>query len=436
MSALNVDNMDIQACDTLRLPGPHHFGLYQRPDGKCYGAAMLRSKYPTLALFTAWMACGCAFAAEPHVVNILYAEQQYARAPSLSNQRPRPSDIGLAGARLAIIENNTTGKFTHQEFHLEEFAAPEGSRLAEALKGKISGQLDLIVLNATAPDILGIADLPQTKHALIFNAAARDENAREEDCRANVLHSIPSRSMLTDALAQFFAKKRWINWLLISGSRANDKAYADSVRASAVKFGMNIAADKTWDSDADLRESAAVEVPLLTQGEDYDAVVIADENDDFGPLIAFNTWLPRPVAGTHGLVPAGWSPAVEPWGAVQLQNRFRQLAKREMGETDFAAWLAVRIIGEAVTRTGKSDAASIRSYVLSDQFQMSAFKGRGVSFRNWNGQLRQPIHLVTSDAQVALAPLEGFLHQSDEMDTLGLDRSETRCAKFAEAAAK
>ena len=159
-------------------------------------------------------------------------------------------------------------------------------------------------------------------------------------------------------------------------------------------------------------------------------MLIADENDDFGPLIAYNTWLPRPVAGTHGLIAAGWSAAIEPWGAVQLQNRFRELAGRDMTETDFAAWLAVRVIGEAVTRTGKADAASVRAFVLSDEFQLSAFKGRGVSFRNWNGQMRQPVHLVTGEAQAAVAPIEGFLHQSDEMDTLGRDRPESRCEAF------
>lgn len=393
---------------------------------------MPRARSAFSVMMPALLLSGGALAAEPLAVTILYAEQQYARAPSLSNQRPRPADLGLAGARLAVIENNTTGKFTQTEFRLEEVISAED----EALAGMLGGIGGLIVLNADAADILAVADKPSMTEALIFNAAARDESAREEDCRANVLHTIPSRSMLTDALAQFFVKKQWVNWLLISGSRENDKSYADSLRASAVKFGISIAAEKVWDADADMRDSAASEVPLMTQGGDYDAVIVADENDDFGPLIAFNTWLPRPVAGTQGLVPTGWSSVIEPWGAVQLQNRFRDLAKREMTETDFAAWLAVRIIGEAVTRTGKSDAASIRAYILSGQFQMSAFKGRGVAFRSWNGQLRQPIHLVTSDAQAAVAPIDGFLHQTDEMDTLGLDRPETKCTKFEGAGAQ
>ena len=169
----------------------------------------------------------------------------------------------MPGRVSEIIENNSTGKFTKRAFMLEETVALEGEALAEKLSGSSVAGSELIVINAEAGDLLAIADLPAMKQALIFNAAARDENVREEDCRANVLHTIPSRSMLTDALAQFFVKKQWPKWLLISGRRDNDKAYADAARASAQKFGVSVEAEKVWDADADMRDSAADEVPLL-----------------------------------------------------------------------------------------------------------------------------------------------------------------------------
>jgi ABC transporter substrate binding protein (PQQ-dependent alcohol dehydrogenase system) len=179
-----------------------------------------------------------------------------------------------------------------------------------------------------------------------------------------------------------------------------------------------------------MRESAATEIPLITQGSDYDAVVVADENDDFGPLIAYNTDLPRPVLGTHGLVATGWSDVIEPWGAIQLQNRFVKLSGRGMRDVDFASWLATRVVGEAVTRTKSSNVKTVRAFMLSEKLNMAAFKGRGITFRNWNGQMRQPIHLVTKETQVAMAPFEAFLHESNDLDTLGRDRPETKCTKF------
>jgi len=370
-----------------------------------------------------------ALAADPLAIHVLYVEQKIARPPTLSNLDPPPPDLGLQGARLGIIDNNTTGKFLKQSFDLVEVVAEPGADLIAAARPKLA-QFDLIVVNAPAPVLLALADLPETKGRLLFDIGAYDERLREEDCRANVLHTLPSRAMLTDALVQFLVKKKWPQILLIAGTTTADKAYAAALEASAAKFGAKIVERKDWTANADLRDTAAEEVPLMTQGAAYDVVAVADEGHDFGATIAYNSWDARPVVGTHGLVPAGWSAVIEPWGAVQLQNRFKTLAKRGMQPVDFAAWAALRLIGEAANRTGVIDAASVRAYALSDKLQLSAFKGRGLSFRVWNGQLRQPIHLVTSDNQVAVAPIGGFLHQRTDLDTLGLDEPESKCKAF------
>ena len=101
-----------------------------------------------------------------------------------------------------------------------------------------------------------------------------------------------------------------------------------------------------------------------------------------------------------------------------------------MTPRDYAAWAAIRAVGEAVTRTSSADAATVRDFLLSDAFELAGFKGRPLSFRSWNGQLRQPIPLVTRSAMVAQAPLPGFLHQRTELDTLGIDEAETLCTAF------
>ena len=176
-----------------------------------------------------------------------------------------------------------------------------------------------------------------------------------------------------------------------------------------------------------MRRNAAQEIPLFTQARKYDAVVVADEDDDFGQYVLFNTWLPRPIAGTAGLEPVAWDRVVEQWGAAQLQSRFQEQAERSMTSIDYAAWAAVRSIGEAVTRTQSADAATIREYLFSDKFALAGFKGAKLTFRSWNGQLRLPIPLVHPQAVVALAPIEGFLHHTTELDTLGLDKPESAC---------
>src|SRR5690348_3987794 len=132
--------------------------------------------------------------------------------------------------------------------------------------------------------------------------------------------------------------------------------------------------------------------------------MVADESGRFGEYFPYRTFDPRPVAGTQGLVPTSWHPALEQWGATQLQNRFKRLANRAMRPLDFDVWVAVRSIGEAATRSKSPAPADLIAYLKSSEFELAAFKGRKLSYRPWDGQLRQPILLGTSKLPVSVSP--------------------------------
>jgi ABC transporter substrate binding protein (PQQ-dependent alcohol dehydrogenase system) len=342
-----------------------------------------------------------------------------------------PEDEGFAGARVAIRENQTTGAFTAQRYVLEEAVIDEDDSPVAAARKLVDGGTGLIAVNLPADELLAVADALKDQSAVLFNIGAADDRLRGTDCRANLFHIAPSRAMLTDGLAQFLAFKRWRKLFLIVGPQAGDSAYAEAVRRAARKFGLAITADKAWDfgplaqtkGDSPTRADALV----FTRGVDYDVAVVADEAGDFGDYIPFRTWDPRPVAGTQGLVPTSWHVAHEHWGAAQLQNRFRRVANRPMRPIDYHAWIAVRAIGEAVTRVKQVDAAAIGGFMLSPDFDLAAFKGVSLSFRPWDLQLRQPILLAQPMALVSVAPEAGFLHQRTPLDSLGFDQPESAC---------
>lgn len=363
-------------------------------------------------------------------VPVVYLKQQVELPATLSNLNPIPDDLGEMGARLGQSDNQTTGAFLAQSYTLEIVTVPVGGDLIGAAKTALDHSAILIV-SAPAEALLTVADLPDAQGALVFNTSSADIRLRSQDCRRNLFHTLPSYQMRSDALMQFARSKRWGKLALIAGPHDQDRDFAASLRTSAAKFALKISAEKHWVFDADMRRNAAQEVPLFTQklGK-HDLLVIADELNDFGRYIAYNTWLPRPVAGSEGLVPVAWSAVVEQWGAAQLQWRFRELAGREMASEDYAAWAALRTIGEAVTRTNSADPGTLRDFILSEAFELAGFKGRPLSYRHWNGQLRQPIPLVTKTALVAQTPLEGYLHQRNELDSLGLDRPESKCEAF------
>jgi ABC transporter substrate binding protein (PQQ-dependent alcohol dehydrogenase system) len=388
----------------------------------------------TEGLAPACVAALLSLAAGPSVAGIVipmtYLRQEVAVPPVLSNLDPIPADRGIAGAEVALSDTRTTGRFMGHDYQLAIVSVEPGGDLAGAAQAALAVS-PILFLDAPAADILTVADLPEASDALLFNVASGERRLRDADCRSNLLHTIPEDAMRTDALMQVLNARRWTRTVMIVGPKPQDHAFADSLRASAAKFGVEIRAEKDWTFDTDLRRAAGQEIPLFTQDfPDHDVLLIADATDDFARYVQDNTWLPRPVAGSDGLRGEGWTPVLEQWGAVQLQDRFEKAAGREMTASDYAAWTAVRTIGEAVTRTNSTDSEILRAYIFSDAFALDGFKGRSLSYRVWDGQLRQPIAVANARALVALAPLDGYLHQTNEMDTLGLDRPESACTTY------
>ncbi len=374
--------------------------------------------------------CLLCFSTQVNAIDIpvLYLKQIIHRPPALSNILPSAEDSGLKGAELAINDNNSAGKFLNQNYQLSYYESEHSDQLIQRAQQWLHSANHFIVSNMPANTLLELVnDSTINGNAVIFNSTASDNSLRQSLCHTGLLHTVPSRAMLSDALMQFLVKKRWRKWLLIKGSRAEDELFASSLKHSSKRFGAKLVEEKTWTFDTDLRRSAAREIPLFTQADDYDVIITADESGDFGEYIPYNSWLPRPVAGTQGLSAVAWHRVVEQWGAAQLQSRFEKLAGRWMDSNDYASWLAIRSIAEAVTRTSETDYKTVYQYLLSEQFQLGGFKGRKLNFRNWNGQMRQPIPLIHPRALVATAPMEGFLHPRTELDSLGFDEPEASC---------
>jgi ABC transporter substrate binding protein (PQQ-dependent alcohol dehydrogenase system) len=341
-------------------------------------------------------------------------------------------DLGFAGAELAVADNNTTGSFMGQEFTLEKISVPPEEAVA-ALQGLLDRGVHFIATLADAESTLALADAAGDR-ALILNALAPDDRLRGADCRPNLLHLAPSRAMLTDALAQYLMVKQWNAWFLVEGSHPEDKLLADDYRRAAEKFGAEIVDERVFEDTGGARRSDSglvqvqAQMPVFTQSApEHDVLVAADENQVFAAHLPFHTWDARPVAGSAGLRPATWHPAMEQWGGTQLQTRFEKQINRLMRPEDYNAWMAIRAVGEAAIRTNSTDPATLQDYILGPDFELGVFKGEPVTFREWDGQLRQPILLAADNVVVSVSPQDQYVHQFSPLDTLGIDRPETEC---------
>ncbi|MGJ5180075.1 ABC transporter substrate-binding protein [Bradyrhizobium oligotrophicum] len=371
-------------------------------------------------------------AAEPVDIAIGYLGR--AGVPQTLSPLDQPAaDDGVAGARLAIEDNNTTGKFLNQRFTLVDRRVKDDEDAAQAAN-ELAGKTGFILADLPPDALLKVADALRPRGVTLLNVGATDDRLREQDCRANVIHVAPTRSMLADGLAQYLVWKQWKRWLLVTGSHGNDKLFADALRRAATRFGAKIVEERTFEDTGGARRTDSGvtliqrQMPVFTQkASAYDVLVAADESEVFANYLPYRTWDARPVAGSAGLRPTSWDPSQDQWGATQLQNRFMKLALRRMDALDMQAWMAVRMVGEAASRTNSGDAKAMSDYLKSPSFTIAAFKGTRLSLRDWNLQLRQPILLADGRMIVSVSPQEGFLHQVSELDTLGVDRPETKC---------
>lgn len=372
-------------------------------------------------------------AAELEVVITYLGRVEPPRVP-LSLVEPILEDEGRKGAEQAIRDNQTTGRFLGHNYRLVERLVPQDGDLAAEFDAALAAGERLFVADLRAPDLQALAPRAESAGALLFNSRAEDDELRGEACSAAILHTAPSRAMKADALAQYLVWKRWPRWVLVHGTTPPDLALADAYRRAARKFGAKIVDERAYTDTGGARrtDTGHVQVqnqmPVFTQGApEHDVLVVADEADLFGEYLPYRTWDPRPVAGSAGLVPTAWSRVHEQWGGTQVQRRFERFAGRPMTERDFNAWVAVRAIGEAVTRSGNPEPGPLHDYMLSPAFELAAFKGQGLSFRTWDQQMRQPLLLVTPRMLVSVSPQDQFLHQRTPLDTLGFDEPETTC---------
>ncbi len=371
---------------------------------------------------------------EPTLVSIAYLKQDVKEPIPLSRLNVKPDDLGLAGAEIALKDNNTTGQFTNQRFKLDVERVPVGGDAIAALQKLVKSGHRFVLVDAPAETLIALADAVKGQDVLLFNISAPEVSLRQEECRANVLHTVPDLAMLADALGQYLVWKKWQRWFVATGAHPEDREYLEALRRAAKRFGATIVEEREYKSEPQARRTDTGQhliqrqMPVFTQGApSHDVLVVADRREVFGPYLPFRTWDPRPVAGTAGLKAVSWHPAHEQWGATQMQNRFQRFAGRFMQPLDHQAWIAIRAIGEAASRTGSGEYEAINAYIRGDKFDLAAFKGQKVTFREWDGQLRQPIIIAGAELPVSVSPQRGFLHQREEVDTLGIDAPESNC---------
>ena len=339
----------------------------------------------------------------------------------------RPLGAPFAGAEVALREARFVGQAIGVSFDLVRARGADAPALLAELEKLHAEGVRHFLIDAPGKVVAEVAAATRGRELLLFNVSAPDDALRQAQCQAHLYHTIPNHGMQADALAQFLVAKKWRNVLLLQGPRDEDRLIGAAFENSARRFGLKIVDKKDFVLSNDPRQRDLGNVGLLTAGGDYDVVFVADSDGEFARSVPYDTVRPRPVVGAEGLVAEAWHWAWSRHGAPQLVSRFAKQAGRHMGSADWAAWVAVKAVVEAVVRTGNAPFDKRVAYLGGEEITIDGFKGNRLYFRDWDRQLRQPILIATHNAVIERAPIQGFLHQTNNLDTLGFDRRDSRC---------
>src|SRR6516165_257848 len=339
-------------------------------------------------------------------------------------RRERP----FAGAQLGLDDAQASARVLKIEFALERIPVASAAELAGAVTKARDAGVHFFIVDAPAAALELLAGAVRGRDILVFNATASDDTLRRNLCVAELVHTLPSMAMGMDALMQYLVSRKWTNLLAFEGPLPADATMTKAFENSAKKFGARIVARQQFKPGTDPREREKNDPALLSAiNRDYDVVVVADNAFDFAREVPYRTARPRPVAGSIGLEPVAWHWTWEHNGAPQVNSRFeKRSGGRHMESADWASWMAVKMVAQAALRARSKEFRALRKFLLSEG-SFDGNKGLAVSVRQWDHQLRQAILLAAPYAVVAQTPIEGFLHKSNNLDTLGDDEPESPC---------
>jgi ABC transporter substrate binding protein (PQQ-dependent alcohol dehydrogenase system) len=352
----------------------------------------------------------------------------YAAAVGYTGVYRRDRYPTLPAAELALKDGAAAARAAGIDLALDRRTLADGENAVAAAETLVRIGVTAIILDLPLADMKQVALQLAGQPVTLINGRHRDDSLRLDACRSHLVHTMPSWSMLTDALAQGLLALDWRRVLVLQGPQEGDAQFAGQFAASAKKFGLRIVDTRPFVAGNDPRKRDQINVRLLTGNADYDAIFVADLVGDFARVLPYNTARARPVVGSTGLQAVAWHSYWERHGAPQLNRRFHRLSQRPMSEEDWATWIGVRMILDAAIAARDAAPAVVSKALFDAGLRLELYKALPGSIRPWSRQLRQTILLATADAVIAMAPVENALHQRNTLDTLGPDEPEFKCS--------
>ncbi|MGB3339367.1 MAG: amino acid ABC transporter substrate-binding protein [Devosia sp.] len=381
------------------------------------------------AALTLGLVCGSAMAEGSVAVGYLGLRDDPRYHPDIAYTRIEiaPGGNPIDGANMGVEDLKVVSDAVGQTVSLDHQEAGDAVALIAKVNEMSAAGEHFVLLDLPAELVDQVASATTELPVTLINTTAPEDYLRSR-CYPNLLHTAASDRMTSDAMVQLLRTRNWNRILMLVGPHERDTALAASFRASAERLRLEIVDERQFTLSTDPANREANNSQLITGGADYDIIYIADSEGEYGRYLPYDTQLPRPIVGSTGLVASEWQWAWDRDGSTQVTVRFEELTDgRRMTGQDWATWIAAKSVVTAYAKARSDVYEDIAAYLRGSRLRMDGAKGVQLNFREWDGQMRMPIVLATHNAVIAEAPLEGFLHQTNTLDTLGTDQPEHQC---------
>jgi len=328
------------------------------------------------------------------------------------------------GAALGLDDANALATLFGKRLRLETEAARADGQTGRALARAGA----LAVVGGVGPGGGEALLQAATDGTTVLNVGAPDDRLRNEGCERRAFHVMPSVAMYADALTQVLIEQRKLTrWSVTADGSPRGAEIEAAARRSVARRGGTVTGD-----------AAAADVLLLAvddRGVDAGmarAIAEGRRPDRIAGIGEAGIRLPAERAA--GLWAVGWHYELERFSARELNGRFRRRWNAPMTETSWAAWAALKLVGEAVVRAGAGDGAALAAFLESAP-PFDGHKGEALTFRRWDHQLRQPLYVAGPRKREDIGgPLGPFAVLADvggkNLDALGTAMADSRC-RFA-----
>lgn len=308
------------------------------------------------------------------------------------------------------------------------------------------------------------------EHRIPFlNVGAPDDVLRGDACNPYMFHVEASAAMYLDALTAWFVRAGYRRWFYVyEGSDQGQALYQRAVRAlqlrhwGAAEVGRAVVPPGQEPGAwlASEMRSARPDVTLLLLPPK--AQLNFFRQPELLAMAGTVTGFPHPVTQCRSFLArlaqvapqsarlyraALWEATLDAYGARELNSRFAARWDRPMDPPAWAAYQAVKIVCDAALAAGSFDPPALLAQLRARDAVFDVYKGIGVSFRPWDGQLRQSLYLVKAErvdtggglaAALQAAVLVGELPEIyrpgtdliERLDQLGDLERQSRCRSF------